>query len=381
MNPADAVVKKTGHVLVVDDEEGNRELLRDLLEGQGHTVTEAADGASALALAARTSFHVILLDVMMPGLNGFDVCRQLKASPATAPIPVLLITALQERNDRIQGIEAGANDFLTKPIDTREVVIRTRNAVFSKQLHDQVKKDLQDLKSLELLRDNLMHMIVHDMRSPLMSVFGNLELLDMKLGGSLDSEDKQCMQDAMLSSRALIEMVSSLLDISRMEAGKMPLHLDSCDLGEMAGEAVHLLGGLFKGLLVPVETAPGSTRVSCDKSLVNRVLYNLLSNAAKFSPPDQPCKVVIQPLPGAVKVSVTDHGPGIDAEYHDRIFEKFGQGNAAAQRRLHSTGLGLTFCKLAVEAHGGRIGLASARGEGSTFWFVLPVAGGASGAS
>ncbi len=371
MNPQNSAGIK-GRVLVVDDEAYNRELLRDLLEAQGHTVTEAANSAEALALMAQTAPHAVLLDVMLPGLNGFEICRRWKADPATAAIPVLLVTALREREDRLQGIEAGANDFLTKPIDTREVVLRTRNAIYTKQLYDQVQATLSQLQQAERLRDNLTHMIVHDMRSLLTSVYGNLQLLDMGLGQSGAASDKQSVAGALTSSRTLIEMVSSLLDVSRLEAGQMPLRREACELQQVAQAAVNLLGGLLHKTPLVFETPAPVAPVSCDQGLIQRVISNLVTNAVNYSPTGCPITIAIQPLAGTVKVSVKDQGQGISPEYHVKIFEKFGQVENGRQGKAYSSGLGLTFCKLAVEAHGGHIGVDSALGKGSTFWFTLP---------
>ena len=316
--------------------------------------------------------HAILLDVMMPEMDGLEVCRRLKAAPATAPIPVLLVTALREPDDRLNGIEAGANDFLSKPVDTREVVLRTRNAVYAKQLYDRVQADLKKLQELERLQDNLIHMIVHDMRSPLMGISGNLELLKMTLEGHLASDDQACLDNALLSARKLIEMVSSLLDVSRLEAGQMPLNPEACDLGQVAHEAVKLLGGLLRKNPVNIEVLSPVIFVSCDKSLILRVISNLVANAAQYSPMDYPINIAIQLGANTVRVSVTDKGPGIPSTHHVKIFKKFGQVETGAERKKYSTGLGLTFCKLVVEAHGGQIGLDSSPGAGSTFWFTLP---------
>lgn len=372
MNTADSAGPASGRVLIVDDDVRNRELLRELLAAQGHEVTEAENGEAALALVAPAAPHVILLDVMMPGMDGFEVCRRLKDDPATAAIPVLLVTALQERDDRLRGIEAGANDFLTKPIDTREVILRTRNAVHAKRLYDRVQEALERLQALERLRDNLIHMIVHDMRSPLMSVFGNLELLQMDLGDRLEEKEKQGLEDAMDAARKLTEMVTSLLDVNKLESGQMPLHRASCRLDRVAGDAVRLLGGILRRSPAVIEAPADGGAVSCDPALLQRVFSNLLGNAAKYSPEGRPIRVVITSAAGAVRVEVTDEGPGIPSAYHARIFEKFGQVEPGGARGQYSTGLGLTFCKLVVEAHGGQIGVDSEPGRGSTFWFVLP---------
>ena len=365
-----------GRVLVVDDEVRNRELLRDLLELQGYFVAEAENGREALVLATQMMPHVILLDVMMPGMDGYEVCRQLKAHAETAPIPVLMVTALDERDDRLKGIEAGASDFLGKPVDAQDIVLRTRNAVYAKQLYDRMQESYRKLQELEQMRDSLVHMIVHDMRSPLMGITGNLEILETCVSESLAEADKECLTDALDAARRLVEMISSMLDVSRLESGQMPLHLEACTLRQAAAEAVKLLGGLLRYSPVVVSAPQDGGAVTCDPAIIRRVLFNLLGNAAKYSPKDCEIKLSIQRQGEALHVSVSDQGPGIPPELHTRIFEKFGQVGAGAKNKGYSTGLGLTFCKLAVEQHGGRIGVENRPGGGSTFWFTVPCARG-----
>lgn len=361
-----------GRVLVVDDEVCNRELLRDLLETQGYFVAEAEGGREALMLATQVMPHVILLDVMMPGMDGFEVCRQLKASAETAPIPVLMVTALDERDDRLRGIEAGASDFLAKPIDSQDIMLRTRNAVYAKQLYDRVQESYRKLQDLEQLRDGLVHMVVHDMRSPLMGITGNLEILETCVIDSLAEEDKVCLKDALGAARRLVEMVSSMLDVSRLESGQMPLQLESCTLRQVAAEAVKLLGGVLRDTPVVVDAPQDGGTSTFDPAVIRRVFFNLLGNAAKYSPKGCEIKLSIKHEADAVRVSVSDQGPGIPRELHARIFEKFGQVEGDVRNKGYSTGLGLTFCKLAVEQHGGQIGVESQPGCGSTFWFTLP---------
>lgn len=163
MNEAVHTILKdqTGHVLVVDDEETNRELLRDLLEEQGHQVTEAENGEQALQKVKENPLDVILLDVMMPGLDGFEVCRRLKGDPETAPIPVLLVTALTERSDRLTGIEAGANDFISKPVDTQDVIFRVRNAIYTMHLFHEVQENYERVQKLELEERELLEKTLH----------------------------------------------------------------------------------------------------------------------------------------------------------------------------------------------------------------------------
>ncbi|MBC8394868.1 MAG: response regulator, partial [Deltaproteobacteria bacterium] len=346
-----------GKVLVVDDESKNRELLHDLLEVKGYTVTEAVDGEDALQKTSECIPDVILLDVMMPKLNGFEVCQRLRSDSKTAHIPILLVTALSDRSDRLEGIKAGANDFLTKPIDSQDVLLRVRNAVYSKHLFDQVQDDLKRLKELETLRDNLTNMIVHDMRSPLMGINGFAQLLKMQVKDRLSEEENSFLENIHTSALRLNEMVSSLLDVSRLEVGEMPLKYEICDLVSLVENALKSLGSLAITHNVQFEKPKESIALFCDKELIQRVIGNLVGNAIKFTPKDGYISVKTEKLAEGVKICVIDTGPGIPPEYHQKIFEKFGQVEAHKQSKKFSTGLGLAFCKLAVEAHKGKIGV------------------------
>jgi two-component system sensor histidine kinase/response regulator len=367
---SEAKADRMGKVLVVDDEAANRSLFATMLESDGHEVVVAGDGHQALSAAAEASPDVVLLDVMMPELNGYDVCRRLKADAETAAIPVIMLTGLSMRDSRLEGIRAGANDFINKPADLTELRLRVRNAIHSKRLYDQVRAGYARLEKLEALREDLTGMIVHDMRSPLMGISGFLELLQMSTKEVLPEEDYEFLGRALESSQQLMEMVNSLLDVSRLENGQMPLCCASHDLVKMAGAAVGSLGSLTRDGRVEIQAA-GEVYAYCDEQLIRRVIANLVGNGVKFSPKDRPVRVSVSGIEGLPTVTVADEGGGIPAEFHERIFEKFGQVDPCA-RKVRSSGLGLAFCKLAVEAHGGEIRLRSAPGEGSEFRMVIP---------
>lgn len=359
----------TGRVLVVDDVEANRLLLRDLLEVRGHEVLEASDGAEALKLVAKSAPEVVLLDVQMPGIDGFEVCRRLKAAPATAALPVLLVTALSDRDHRLEGIRAGANDFITKPIDGADLMLRVRNALQTRRLFTEVETQYRKLEQLEALRDNLVHMVVHDLRSPLTAVYGNLQLIQLDVE-PLGPDAAETLSVTLRSTQRIIDMVSDLLDVSRLEAGKIPLELEPVDLGVLAAETVRNVGAGARRIHYDPPAATVTAR--CDPKVIGRVITNLLDNAIKFTPDGAAVRITVALDQGAgARVAVHDVGPGIPAEAQEVIFQKFGQVSGVKQAR-RSSGLGLTFCKLAVEAHGGRIGVESVVGHGSTFWFVVP---------
>ena len=363
-----------GRILVVDDQDANRLLMRDLLESQGHEVLEATDGTEALRRVGEAMPDVVLLDIGMPGMDGFEVCRRLKADPVTASIPVLLVTAMTQRDQRLLGIGAGANDYITKPVDRSDLSLRVGNAIRMRHLYLEVEAQYRQLEKLELLRDSLVHMIVHDLRSPLAGIRAYLDLVKMDGAGKLDLELTESIDAARKVAVEMTDMVSDLLDVSRLEVGKMPLELAPADMGGLVVEAVAAAGASPR-VRIRVEAPADKLRVVCDAGVIRRVLTNLVGNAVKFTPSSGQIAVSVRGNGSEVKVEVVDTGPGIPPEYHQKVFEKYGQVEAARHGAKHSTGLGLTFCKLAVEAHGGQVGLESAVGAGSTFWIALPVRG------
>lgn len=358
-------------ILVVDDEPRNVLLLQDLLEVRGYTVWTAADGVEGLALARARGPDVILLDLMMPRLSGFDVCRQLKADQQTAMIPVLLVTSLDARQDRLAGIGAGANDFITKPIDSGDLLLRVKNAVTTKRLYDQVARQVRQLQELEAARDTLTHMIVHDLRSPLTGLQGYLDLLKT-VAADGNPEVLEFAREAHVIAGQLKDLVSQVLDVSRLESGQMPLSPKETDLVPLLPAAVASLGPAPSGVRVAYQVPEQPVVVACDPDLVSRVVVNLVGNAFKFTPAGGEVCIGLGADNGRVRLTVTDSGPGIPAEFREMIFEKFGQAPGGHKTVARSTGLGLTFCKLAVEAHGGRIGVESAEKGGARFWVELP---------
>ena len=361
-----------GLVLVVDDEVRNRALLEELLTMRGFAVETAEDGETALARTRERPPDVVLLDVMMPRMNGFDVCRRLKGDAATAAIPVLLVTSLDAREDRLAGIGAGANDFLTKPIDTADLLLRVRNAVLTKRLYDREAEQRRQLEALEAARDTLTHMIVHDIRSPLTGLHAYLGLLDRAAAEGALGDVLEFARDAHALTARIGELVSQVLDVSRLESGHMPLVLAQADLLALLRPAVAELGPPPDGVEVAYDVPDRPVKVRCDRDLMARVVTNLVGNAYKFTPKGGCVRLGVTTVDSRVRLEIDDTGPGVPRELRDRIFEKFGQGELGRAATRRSSGLGLTFCKLAVEAHGGAIGVDDAPGSGARFWIDLP---------
>lgn len=365
----------TGRVLVVDDHALNRQLMEELLEPCGHRVIAAATGSEALAVIATDHPDLVLLDINLPDLDGFEVCRRLRADPETASLPVILVTALSHRSHRLEGIAAGANDYLTKPIDRTDLVLRVRNALALHRLHDELAERYRQLRHLEQLRDGLVQMIVHDLRSPLMGIMAYLQLIREDLAGPRDlSEVNTLLSEAQEVASTMAAMVTDVLDVSRLEAAALPLNHRVVDLSRAAASAITACGGrAMNGRVRVIGPAP-PILVDGDLDLLRRVFTNLVANALKFSPSKEPVTVRLQRQGERAEVAVIDTGSGIPPEYLGIIFDKFRQAPTNGRLSQPSTGLGLTFCKLIVEAHGGTIGVDSTVGQGSTFWLTLPLA-------
>jgi signal transduction histidine kinase len=251
---------------------------------------------------------------------------------------------------------------------SRQVAVRLE----MRQLLIERERTITRLQELEQLRDNLVHMIVHDLRSPLFGISGNLQLMKMDAASKLGQEEQTYLAQALSQTGVLVEMINTLLDVSRLEDGQMPLEVTPCDMTALVREALASLGQIPDQCPVVYDAPAEPLAVSCDRTVIRRVIANLVGNAVKFTPTHGVVRVVAGAEGAQVRVTVADTGPGIPPEYHEKVFQKFGQVEARSAGKMASTGLGLTFCKLAIEAHGGRIGLESAVGKGSTFWFVLP---------
>lgn len=260
-------------------------------------------------------------------------------------------------------------DYISKPFQLEEVAARVHSHLELSSQRRELQGNYERLRELERLRDGLVHMLVHDLRSPLTGIRMGLE----SARGLLPPGDPtlaSMVGAALASANSMTEMITQLLDVSRLEAGQMPLHRTAGDLVALARSAQDLLrtqAETRRLRLTPAE----AIIANYDPNLLRRVLNNLLGNALKFTLPNGEVSLGISREAGQVRVTVADNGPGIPPAFHQKIFTLFGQ--VESRKSGVGTGLGLAFCKLAVEAHGGRIGVESVPGQGSTFWFTLPL--------
>jgi signal transduction histidine kinase len=336
---------------------------------EGYEVTTAFDGIEALERIEESEPDIVLLDVMMPRMDGYEVCQKLKSDEATRFIPIVMVTALKDLDDKIKSIEAGADDFLTKPIVKIELLTRIRSLIRVKRLHDDLDRSYRELQELQDTKENLTQMIIHDLKNPLTGIKANLEIVGM----DELTDTRECLDAAQRSADLLHSMIQDLLDISRMEEGKLSLNHEQVNFPELGQDVVNEVDSpaQAEGKEVKLDVEDGLPSIAADRDLVYRVVSNLMLNAVKHTGRGGTITLRFRKIGEDLKIDVADNGHGIPEDYLERIFEKFGQVD---RRRRSGTGLGLTFCKMAVEAHGGRIWVESKEGEGSTFSFILPLA-------
>lgn len=351
-------------IMIVDDTPANLDLLSGMLKDQGYRTRPLVSGVQALKVAAKFPPDLILLDINMPEMDGYEVCLALKADPALADIPVLFISARTETEDKVRGFKVGGVDFISKPFQFEEVEARVRAHLQIQGQKRELRESYDKLRHLEETRDSLVHMVVHDMRGLLHGITCSLELMEVS---QLPTQAADMLKISLTSAQRLGDLINCILDVNKMESGQIELSPCTFNLTDMAKEVAERLQSLKGNRNLNVLGGP--CEVTGDIYLLSRVVQNLLGNALKFTPPTGTVCILVESRDEGAKLSVIDNGLGIPPEHKERIFDKFVQVGSVVTR---GTGLGLTFCRLAITAHGGRIGVESALGGGATFWFTLP---------
>ncbi len=370
-------------ILVADDVEANVELLVDQLATLGFSTVVAHDAPSALATCLERRPDLVILDVSMPAGDlgvgdrdaGFEVCRRLKRDARTARIPVIFVTALGDTSDRVKAIEAGGDDFLTKPHQRLVLNARVRALLKLKGATDALEESLKRLRELQKVRDDLMKMIVHDLKTPLTSVLATLEMARDGDFGALTQPQARALSDAEGKAEDLLALIEDLLEVARIEEQTITLQPEPIAPAALLAEIVYDWGLRFQqeGATATVDVADDAPVFRADKVLFKRVLSNLVQNALTHTAGPVHVGLAARADANGILFTVTDDGPGIPSEYQEIIFRKFERVRAPNAPRVRSSGLGLTFCRLAIESHGGRIWVKSAEGEGSTFYVQLPL--------
>jgi two-component system, sensor histidine kinase and response regulator len=355
-------------ILVVDDVQQNIQVVGTMLREAGYSIMPATNGTEALQRVQKKLPDLILLDLMMPEMDGLEVCRRLKADPVTQPIPIIFLTASNEMSHLVQGLAAGAVDYVTKPFNPPELLARVRTHLDLKHARDTIVRYGQELRRLNEEKNEFMGIVAHDLRSPLGTINGFAELLldDATMARPEVEDSARRIRD---TATRMAEMVQNLLDANRIERGEMELKLAPTDLGALVASVVEAQRprALAKSQTLRLESLTGPVPAVIDPSVTVQVIENLVSNAVKYSPPGKNILVRVKQGADCVCVEVQDEGPGLSAEDQKKLFGKFARLSAKPTGGEHSTGLGLSIVKKMVEAMNGRVWCESELGKGATF--------------
>jgi two-component system, sensor histidine kinase and response regulator len=364
-------------VLVVDDNEQNRALARATLEGEGFDVVLAKNGEEGLVAFAEREPDCVLMDVRMPGIDGFQACKRLRSMPGGKSVPVIFLTAARDLDTFDSAQSAGGDDFVTKPVQPAEMIQRVQAAVKMRHLDasnqeyfEVVRRQRDALLRLQLQKERLACFVVHDLKNPVSSIDLLAQLLERDK--SLSADARETASSIRVEVSALMRLILNLLDINKSEEGQLTTSPASMSLSALVAKIVDSIQVRARAREVNVVTAlAGVDEISADADLLRRVLENLLDNALRHTPKGSCVTVSARRGDGQIEVSVADQGRGVPAALRESIFERFAQASLDQPPARTGRGLGLTFCRLAIEAHGGRIDVVDAE-PGAKFCIRLP---------
>jgi len=369
-------------ILVVDDDELNCTLAKESLAAAGYAVTTVAGGKEALASFKERIPDLVLMDVMMPGMGGFETCRQMRALPHGVDVPIVFLTSLVDLGAHKQALEVGGDDILTKPFNRTELFMRVRSMMWMRRLRGELRSGYTLISSqrdslirAQMQKEELFNFIAHDLKNPLQIVLGCAQHLTVMKGPIEAPESLEHIRHITNSAKQMVQMVFNMLDINLNENGVFIPKISEVRIPELieqvCGEME--LRGQTRQVVIQRSTQLRVPNISADPDIIRRLLENLIGNAIRYSPTGGSVLVEARTLDNDVfELRVRDQGKGIPLEYREKIFERYVQLDPNSM--IHNQGMGLTFCRLAADVHGGRIWVEENSPKGSCFCIQLPTA-------
>jgi two-component system sensor histidine kinase/response regulator len=357
---------RPSRIRVVDDQPANIQILGSMLGAQGHEIVPASDGITALKRIALRPPDLILLDLLMPVMDGFEVCRQIKAEPNWREIPVIFLSAADDKELIVRALDAGGIDFITKPFSHAELLCRVRTQLTFKATRDRLAQIAED-------KDELIGILAHDLKNSLGGMNMSAELLHARVSQYHDQRLMTLSGNLLHTSAQSLSFVKEYLANAASDQGFVP-KLDVVNLVDAASRVIgrYQEAAQRKELQIQTDFADGAPAVTADSSALDQVLDNLLSNALKFSPPGKNIFVSVRPANGLVECVVRDEGPGFSEADKARMFRRYGRLSARPTAGEPSTGLGLSIVRKLVQNMNGEINCDSKEGQGAAFTFRLP---------
>lgn len=372
MSSASSSVK----ILVVDDQDQNRAFARAALEDEGYEAILAANGEEGIERFREHSPDCVLLDVRMPGLDGFATCARIRELPHGAETPIVFLTAQRDLDTFDSALRAGGDDFLTKPVRPTELLLRVQASLKLRRAYasnreyvDLLRQQRDDLMRLQLQKERLMGFVVHDLKNPVSNIDLQAQLL---VRDRLSPDAREAGAHIRDEVRALMRLLLNLMDLSKSEEGRLVPARATLDLASLVQDVCDALAGRARAREISLRQVVEATSLDADRDLLRRVLENLLENALRYAPANSVVTVTARTGPDGVELGVADAGDGVPIALREAIFDRFVQVDQPEQATNRSgRGLGLAFCRVAVEAHGGRIWVEDAQ-PGASFLLSIP---------
>ncbi|RMH69743.1 MAG: hybrid sensor histidine kinase/response regulator [Gemmatimonadetes bacterium] len=355
-------------ILVVDDNPMNLRVLFDYLKASGFKTLIATSGERAIQQVERLQPDLILLDIMMPGIDGFETCRRLKSNLTTQDIPVIFMTALSDTEDKLRGFRVGAVDYITKPFHQEEVLARINT-------HLTLRNQKTELSELNATKDKFFSIIAHDLKSAFTSLLGFSQLITESIDQFEKDQIKNYISMMHSTTENTFKLLENLLAWSRIQNGMMEYDPEYIDLYQLSSDNINILKKMAEQKSIQLEhhITQGQFQVFVDPNMIKTVFRNLISNALKFTEPGGRVEIGAQRMESQVKVHILDTGVGIRADAIPKLFNIAESHRTNGTAGEKGTGLGLILCKELVETNHGTIWVESEAGQGSTFYFTLPL--------
>lgn len=362
-------------ILIVDDDVDARELLRIYLHDAGYDTVEAENGEQGVDLATTLGVDLVLMDAMLPRMNGFEAARRIKQECSGEFLPIIMVSALRDQSSKLLGYRVGVDDFLSHPVDRIELGVRVAALLALRERHQALTRRNEELAELQRFRDEMSSTVVHDLKNPLAVILANLAFAIEELRGAgeaVDPDVTQSLIESQEAGRRLLRLLTNLADTARIEGNRLETVAQTAPLGPILAQIAAQRRVIANTREIRIDVrVPGDFEATVDVDLITRAVENVVDNALRYTPSGG---IIV--LSGTrdgddFELAIGNDGPRIPDEARHAIFEKYGQTGRHSGRM--NLGLGLYFCRLAAEAHGGTLELRETAELPTLFVFRLPI--------
>ncbi len=362
------------NILIVDDVPKNIQVAANILQNTNYNISFANDGKTALSIAGDRKFDLILLDIMMPEMDGFQVCEELKKEPKTKDTPVIFLTAKTDVESIVKGFETGASDYVTKPFNPHELAARVKTQLKLKLAYDELKRSEDDLRESNAAKDKLFSVISHDLKNSFTTIIGFFELILSKIDSLSKEKINHYLNISYKSTQTALSLLENLLNWARAQTGRIEFNPEKLKISKIVNDNVEYLKNDAgkKEIKLSFDFKDKKLFVTADRMMTATVLRNLISNAIKFTPRYGKIAAAIEETDKYAEIRISDTGIGMDKENLNNLFRIDVNQSTPGTENEKGTGLGLILCREFVEKQGGRIYAESEPGKGSCFVITLP---------